>query len=426
VGLSVSWGYQKMTYTLTGTLEKKSVTWVGAQVKKENASEKSYKYYPFGMQTANSWTRENTTGNNYLYNAGAELNQTANIYETFFRGYDPALGRMMQIDPKASKYSSLTPYNYAFNDPVYWNDPFGADPINSWDDFWRVVQTLWDNTPMDPGGGGSGSGMGSWSASGGYNYFGSGSDGQWYQVGGGGSSYSGGAGDPGSANSYVSTVYSGWANSVSNANTWSTTQFSSFQSFSNHTMQTLGIGLLREVNVLETYLNKDWLQARIDHAMFGDVFKEFDLGKAFKAIEDHYNGGLDNVNLAVYGFNNMSNETKRAFAYKLSKHIDVKSGRIFQSAKSFTKSTSKLTSKLGPIGTALSIGVIGYELTTDTWNAHTIIDGALLIGAGAAVVFGAPAVLIGIGVYGVLDYAFDISGKVDKAIGRESGVWDGN
>lgn len=84
-------------------------------------------YYPFGLQTANSWTRDNST-NNFLYNAGSELNKTTSNYEMFFRDYDPALGRMNQTDPMASKYSSLTPYNYAFNDPVTYNDPMGDDP----------------------------------------------------------------------------------------------------------------------------------------------------------------------------------------------------------------------------------------------------------------------------------------------------------
>ncbi|MBX2963967.1 MAG: hypothetical protein KF687_15755 [Cyclobacteriaceae bacterium] len=85
-------------------------------------------YYPFGMQTASSWTRENATGNQFLYNAGSELNNTTSNYEMFFREYDPALGRMNAVDPMASKYASLTPYNYSFNDPVTYNDPSGAEP----------------------------------------------------------------------------------------------------------------------------------------------------------------------------------------------------------------------------------------------------------------------------------------------------------
>jgi RHS repeat-associated protein len=85
-------------------------------------------YYPFGLQTASSWTRENTTGNNFLYNEGTELNPASSLYDLEYRNYDPILGRMHQVDPMVDKYSSLTPYNYAFNDPVAFNDPSGADP----------------------------------------------------------------------------------------------------------------------------------------------------------------------------------------------------------------------------------------------------------------------------------------------------------
>ena len=96
----------------------------------------SNNYYPFGLQHNTSWTRSTERKNNRLYNAGSELNEQTKNYETFYRDYDPALGRFNQIDPLASKYSSLTPYNFGFNDPVFWNDPSGADP---WDDFWAAV-----------------------------------------------------------------------------------------------------------------------------------------------------------------------------------------------------------------------------------------------------------------------------------------------
>jgi len=85
-------------------------------------------YYPFGLQTANSWTRENVTGNNFLGNGGTELNTTSNLYDLDYRNYDPILGRMNGVDPMATKYASLTPYNFSFNDPVTFNDPSGADP----------------------------------------------------------------------------------------------------------------------------------------------------------------------------------------------------------------------------------------------------------------------------------------------------------
>jgi RHS repeat-associated protein len=84
-------------------------------------------YYPFGMQTANSWTREAVTGNNYLANGGTELNATTQLYDLHYRNYDAALGRMFQLDPMASKYGSLTPYNYSLNNPCNLNDPLGDD-----------------------------------------------------------------------------------------------------------------------------------------------------------------------------------------------------------------------------------------------------------------------------------------------------------
>jgi RHS repeat-associated protein len=85
-------------------------------------------YYAHGLQTATSWTRENTTGNNYLANGGTELNTTTSLYDLDYRNFDPILGRMAQVDPMADKYSSLTPYNYSFNMPNMVVDTNGADP----------------------------------------------------------------------------------------------------------------------------------------------------------------------------------------------------------------------------------------------------------------------------------------------------------
>jgi RHS repeat-associated protein len=101
----------------------------------------SSEYYAFGLQTAQSWTRTNATGNSFLYNMGSELNGTSGWYETFFRGYDPALGRFLQVDPLATKYSGVTPYQYAFNNPILWNDPTGLDPS-----FVEFLQDLFNNT----------------------------------------------------------------------------------------------------------------------------------------------------------------------------------------------------------------------------------------------------------------------------------------
>jgi RHS repeat-associated protein len=47
---------------------------------------------------------------------------------TDFRNYDPQLGRFHQVDALADFFSTLTPYNYAYNDPVNETDPSGLCP----------------------------------------------------------------------------------------------------------------------------------------------------------------------------------------------------------------------------------------------------------------------------------------------------------
>lgn len=59
-------------------------------------------------------------------------------------------------------------------------------------------------------------------------------------------------------------------------------------------------------------------------SLFGDILA---------GTEKHFNRCLGTVGVAVQGYNNMPNDVKRAYAYKLSKMTGVKSGQIFQGAK---------------------------------------------------------------------------------------------
>ena len=69
------------------------------------------------------------TENRYRYQ-GHELQTELglNTYSTFYREYDPAIGRWWQIDPAVESISSYTPYSGMLNNPVLMNDPDGDCP----------------------------------------------------------------------------------------------------------------------------------------------------------------------------------------------------------------------------------------------------------------------------------------------------------
>ena len=84
--------------------------------KKYAGKENCENYYPFGL-TFNSYNRENSLRNQYLYNKGAERQDELdlNVDFTRFRMYDPAMGRWWQLDPLATKDElvSFTPITIA-------------------------------------------------------------------------------------------------------------------------------------------------------------------------------------------------------------------------------------------------------------------------------------------------------------------------
>ncbi|MBD2770490.1 hypothetical protein IC235_21610 [Hymenobacter sp. BT664] len=89
-------------------------------------------YYPFGM--ALTGVAVNTApapvASKDRYNAGAELQDDLleaenSLYSTLYRSYDPTIGRFWGVDPLAEAYADLTPFQYAANDPVNFNDPNG-------------------------------------------------------------------------------------------------------------------------------------------------------------------------------------------------------------------------------------------------------------------------------------------------------------
>ncbi|MEM9859947.1 MAG: RHS repeat-associated core domain-containing protein [Bacteroidota bacterium] len=119
-------GCLKLSYEYEREGLEQSAVFLGEGLEK-SATEQNFRtnYYPFGLHHSSSWTRVNDLKNNFLFNAGSELNAQTKNYETPFRQYDPALGRFTGIDALASSFSSWTPYQFAYNDPIAFNDPTG-------------------------------------------------------------------------------------------------------------------------------------------------------------------------------------------------------------------------------------------------------------------------------------------------------------
>ena len=84
-------------------------------------------YYPFGMPMNSNYMP--TDANKKLYNAGSEWQDEfggiIDYYSTFFREYDPVIGRFNGVDPKADATVELSIYHYSDNNPVNFNDPMG-------------------------------------------------------------------------------------------------------------------------------------------------------------------------------------------------------------------------------------------------------------------------------------------------------------
>ena len=79
-------------------------------------------YMPYGLDIA----RSQSVPNKYKYN-GKEKQEELNQYDYGARFYDPVIGRWHVIDPMSGKIVGISPYNYAFNNPLSFIDPNGME-----------------------------------------------------------------------------------------------------------------------------------------------------------------------------------------------------------------------------------------------------------------------------------------------------------
>jgi RHS repeat-associated protein len=105
-------------------------------------------YYPFGLKHTYNLDRRSigyeefeqlnntqdtrrtrmvsNNGYQYKYNGKEWQDELGlNVTAMDFRQYDPAIGRFYGMDRLSELAYSITPYRFAYNNPVYWSDPTG-------------------------------------------------------------------------------------------------------------------------------------------------------------------------------------------------------------------------------------------------------------------------------------------------------------
>jgi RHS repeat-associated protein len=86
-------------------------------------------YYPFGMLHSGYNFAVNGSKHNYGFGGKEEQDELGlGWIDITARNYDPALGRWMNLDPLAEAMRRHSPYNYAFDNPIYYIDPDGMSP----------------------------------------------------------------------------------------------------------------------------------------------------------------------------------------------------------------------------------------------------------------------------------------------------------
>ncbi|MNX88426.1 hypothetical protein D3C86_1203950 [compost metagenome] len=95
----------------------------------EDAEIISYEeYHPYGTTSYQAVNASiNAVAKRYRY-TGKERDEESGLYYHGARYYIPWLCRWTAVDPMEAKFAGMSPYNYAFNNPVMWNDLSGEAP----------------------------------------------------------------------------------------------------------------------------------------------------------------------------------------------------------------------------------------------------------------------------------------------------------
>ncbi len=94
--------------------------------KRVSPAKKCINYYLFGLKHKDYNTTINGRHHKYVFGGKEQQNELGpNWYDITARNYDPTLGRWMSIDPLAEQMRRHSPYNYAFDNPIFFIDRDG-------------------------------------------------------------------------------------------------------------------------------------------------------------------------------------------------------------------------------------------------------------------------------------------------------------
>ncbi|MEM7487445.1 MAG: RHS repeat-associated core domain-containing protein, partial [Bacteroidota bacterium] len=89
-------------------------------------------YYPFGLKHKGYNNLQNGRDHKYGFTGKEEQDELGLAWiDITARNYDAALGRWMNLDPLAEEMRRHSPYNYAFDNPIFFIDPDGMKPFGS-------------------------------------------------------------------------------------------------------------------------------------------------------------------------------------------------------------------------------------------------------------------------------------------------------
>ena len=120
-----SGGDYNYEYTLSDQLGNARATFYQNPVDNQLEVLQKDDYFAFGLRKP---VKAGSNDNKYLYN-GKELQDELGEYDYGARFYNPVLARWSAVDPMAEKMRSFSPYTYAFNNPISFNDPDGMMPV---------------------------------------------------------------------------------------------------------------------------------------------------------------------------------------------------------------------------------------------------------------------------------------------------------